>query len=411
MICYIFLAVAKKRTSFVAQQWLANPNMVFATAISEETAEILPVKEGVFLKEAKVNGLIFRITKYENGFVNCSIRGSLHKSAKGENHSRFTFAELQIYIKQLCDEYHLNPSETSIHGFEVQINLKLMYSPLNFLKMCIAYKNKSFASTDKSNPDMCKMVEVDDYILKMYDKGKESNVNEFLLRYGKRIKNMRILRKYGIKTLSDLMDGEKVAPLIIELLKTVSHIRIYNHDKGLIDSLKRNNEKIKWLQFASPRYWIDANKDERHKAKLLLKKLSNKLGLPDYNTQLSNWIGYEWRQHFTDKEWATFTPHIKKHLDKLAAPIKATFTLFIFRVYKSPEQVLHGSGDFKTINEKEDNIITTLKPIPEKRFCATCSCDISHKKKGSKNCSKRCRNKASGKARTERRKQKKQVDC
>lgn len=384
MICGIFGTVKD-----IASNWETIPQLDFSLSVSENTGEIAAKKQ------ARTKGLTFIISENQTGEPSCSFRGSLHKEAHGINFNRFTFDELKTTLSKLNTVYLINLNTTLIHSLEIEINLYLKYSPQRILKAAITHKRKPFTSVSKYDSLLGKMAVYDDHIVKMYDKGRAEKLKgENILRFGVRVSKMRFLQRYDIKTLSDLQSVEKVAPLVGLLIDAARDIVFFDFNAPAIGLTEK--QVLRWQQFSNPNYWEATNKSETYKAKAILKKMGKKLNATDYNTQLLNWVSFEWNYLLGGTKQGIFSPS----KNDSAAQKKATFTHFIYTVQRSPGMV---PGDLKTIP-----ILECENTSIQRRFCDTCGREITNQKKNSRFCSelifgkeaKACRNKASGKTRT-----------
>jgi len=382
MICGIFATVNNN----VKSKWENNPHLDFTFIVSEKTGEISTDK-----KEAKsqTKGLTFTISD-RNTLQSCYLRGSLHKEHNGINFDRFTFDNLQTVINRLQTQYHINPATTYIHSLEIEINLYLKYSPKQFIKSLISHKKQPFIPINKTAQTLGKIAVYDDHSIKFYDKARQVGIKGMnILRFGVKVSKMRYLQPYGIKTLADLQDINKVYRLGEILYKTIPEIVFYDYkaDTSKLTEL----QALKYTQYSNPNYWQMLNRKQRYKAKIQYKKLSEKVQATAFNIMLLKWFSFEWQQLFDSKKKGTFTPFENKMTEQK----KGTFTHFICKVQVSPDNL---AGDTKNIKEK-----TTLNSKLKKQKCIVCGCDISHKKQGAKYCSKKHANIKSNETRRNKR--------
>ncbi len=350
--------------------------------------------------ETENKGLRFKIIQNKEGEDYAIIRGSLHKEAHGVNFTRFTYGDLCKVIHAMSLLYGINPHTTVLRSFEIQINLFLMFPVSGIIDRCLIHKKVPFSHFSKTDIHFGKIAVHDRYSVKFYDKG--AGINKNILRYGVAILKMEQLKKYGIKTLYDLLDSSKVVLLIQELLIAAKDVVFWDENANTINLNLRDLKR--WYQLGRISYWENINHKKAEKARKSLKRLSNKLNLSDYNTRLENWIKYEWIQLFTSSELKAIEPILK--MEHLA---KGTNAHLYKGCKRPPNKCSIDSGDVKTIIQVDNRNRLTSKPVNEVRFCASCGRDISMQRKGSKYCSakfigeekaKRCRNKARDRRKT-----------
>lgn len=88
----------------------ADPRFDFTCRLSEDTGEVRP-----YPKVAKLRNLKIEIRS--PGY--CELSGSIHKFARGENHSDFSFASVTAAVQQLQYEYGINIQRAKLQNVEV----------------------------------------------------------------------------------------------------------------------------------------------------------------------------------------------------------------------------------------------------------------------------------------------------
>jgi hypothetical protein len=144
-------------------------------------------------------------SKYEGHHI--IINGSLHKNFyNGYNWQRFTYANLQTQIIQLCNALHIGPELLEIQILEVGVNVQTVFPPFNFLQNnLLLYRTKIFKQYKKGKDGK----ELGFYCeglpeVKIYDKGKQNNLPFNLMRFELKYKKSSAIKKGAIKYLSDL---------------------------------------------------------------------------------------------------------------------------------------------------------------------------------------------------------------
>ena len=189
------------------------------TPLNEFTGEIR------FPKYAKYLNLDFKISESKR----IEITGSLHKYWKGDNYSDFTFNGLRDCIADLSRKFNFDGDNATLHNLEFGVNVSPLFNPFAFCKRVIAYKNESFSkfrTKGKNKLDIGFEATQQQYSLKIYDKGKQYEKIENILRYEVKVSKMQYLKSAGISVLSDLLDVEKLTALGTILNETFAELII-----------------------------------------------------------------------------------------------------------------------------------------------------------------------------------------
>lgn len=380
----------------VADVWQGNPLFDFGIWVSETTGEIRTKR-----KVAKFQSLQFIIS--ENG--NCSIAGSLHKFHNGNdtNYNDFIFADLQSTLQSLNNHFHIPLQTATIHSLEIGVNLELDYKPEVILRNIICHKNKPFNNLNSKGKRWGVICEYEDYAVKFYDKGHQSRISEagkYILRYEIRLNRQRMIKPYGITTLADLRDLEKVAPLLGLLTERLNEVVFFDFKfKGVGLS---ESKLLAWQRYSNPNFWQDLDKKARYKARQRYEALREKYGCIDWGKYCINEVAKKWAElaEIKQKKGRPF-PQPKTDI---ASTEKATFSNLEYVLEKVACDLS------KTTQKKE--------PKNPPRYCITCGRQIDGQKRGSLFCSekvfgksaKACRNKDSNRRLTIKRKIKRAME-
>lgn len=215
-----------------------------------------------------------------------TIEGSLHKNHEGgTNYRPFTWNDLQAQILHIEKELHIPPDECEILNLEVGLNLPVSFEVRPFLDNLISFKGNQFLPYEKDSNGIslgyyCPLTQ---YSIKVYDKGKQYNLQEPLLRFERRHLKMQTLKNMGIKYLSDLKNINTVYSLITLLLDSWDSVlfiepeilkrrdRLTRSERKLIKDgenfrfwqrLKRENERQYYYQLKKIRA-IQSNHGDR----------------------------------------------------------------------------------------------------------------------------------------------------
>lgn len=164
-----------------------------------------------------------RIVKY-----NLIIQGSLHKAFFGNNYQRFTHTNLQAEIHHLCISLHLDPASCIIQNIEIGVNLLLAFAVSPFVNSVLMFSTTQFVNytPDSTGFILGRFASKSQYLIKLYNKGMQYGILDQILRYEMRCVKMQCLAQYGITTLADLMNYQKVKELANILLITWNKVLI-----------------------------------------------------------------------------------------------------------------------------------------------------------------------------------------
>ena len=349
-------------------------------------------KEEFGSKRAVYRGLKFIIEPLGKA----KVKGSIHTFFNDgrNNATRFTFDDFENAVSQLS-EFGVKPDTAILRGFEIGLNLDTTACKID---------NKTFLDSIL----YCKGAERSDMMInekpgfgykflttnttyKYYDKSEHAKIKTSdLLRIETRFDRMRAVENYGLNTLSDLLDKEKLSKLIFDkYLKPIDETIFFEWD--LIKSTRKIpiKYKSKFKDLRNPAWWIkdDRCRKERNRNKLLLEKLVNKYAKRNLKNILKDLISLELQAFARRRKGDEYTAFksLKNWNNKNNAAKKGTNTQRIVRC------------EFHDQREGKKN------------FCLVCGKEIKAAKADSKYCSdnRKCRDKAYNLKVSESRKRKK----
>lgn len=366
-------------------EWLQNDLLEFYTSVCSKTGEL---KDST--QVANFQGLTFIITasqKHE-GLNYCKVQGSLHKYYNQGKHNAndFNFSALQLVIKDLFSRFNINPSQAILRNLEFGLNILTPVPAKEVLKNLVAFGNDTFAALKVDGLQLGKYIGKQQYRAKVYDKGKQyKSPAKNLTRIELAVKKMRYLQPYGITTLNDLQELEKVQPLCSLITSFWDNVIYY--DKKLNWKALSEFERKKVLYYAAPRNWQEFNRIQRMRAKKHFQKLISKSGT-NSQEEISLLIVRKW-QELTAEKCIRFN---RNNLDNGSKEMYTNYPL----EYRDKTY---------TNKPKENSLNIVQNPTPETarnlnpssplkicRKCRTCKKDISGKKAGAFYCSKKCNN-------------------
>lgn len=302
------------------------------------------------------------------------VRGSLHKNHYGgENYQPFNYNQLQTEIDHLCKTLLVDPFKVAISNLEVGLNLKPDFIVSQFIsENVLSYKGTRFNRFDdsKSAHNLGAYAALSQSQIKIYNKGSQYNLPYELMRVEKKFKKMQGLKTHGIYFLSDLQQKSKVEGLKDILTDVLQDTLLYDSSINLDNKELKPRDCKLLLEGSNPIYWEKLKQSDLEKYKYQRKK---------------------------------FRDLIKKHGSGQQEKIMELMTLEWKKLFKNspilPKEKTHIS------NKKFTDFTIKIKgQYGGKRYCLSCSKDISFQKIGSRFCgakfvgeyaAHKCRNKAS----------------
>ncbi len=226
------------------------------TSINHFTGEI-----NLYPKKAKFKNLDISIT-----LNNAYIGGSLHKFNnlqvfdEDQNYNDFSFCEIRQVIAYLTEKFGI-VNHTSLTNLEFGFNLEVSKDPQQILDYNILmYKSKHHNRDDKfRGKGDYKEFKTTDFSIKVYNKSKQYQLNQNLLRIELKIISRRYLQHLGIFKLEDLNVVEVIYRLYERLLKEINELTIVDEFYAL-KLPKEDLEKL--VQFTNPNFWRNLKKDK-----------------------------------------------------------------------------------------------------------------------------------------------------
>lgn len=337
--------------------WFNDKRLPFYAVVNVDTGEL---KDGTQI--AKHRGLKFIVTpskKYPERMY-CSVRGSLHKyhNHGRENANDFTFDQLKTVLSELHQKFSIDPETATLHGLEFGVNIETQATAKNVLDSLVSLHGSVFQGLTNDRKAIGKLIARQQYDLKIYDKGRTSGLlTKNLLRVEVKVNRMIFLKRYGIATLADLANLEKIQPLGAVLHNLWGNLIYY--DKRVDYKALTDFQQKKLLYYAAPQNWEAFNPTQRQRAKKHFRQLMQTFATGFQHTQIGVLITEKWHG-LTGKMCASFNQVSAQNQCKTAT-------------VRQPLQPSKTAPD--TI-----------------RKCSVCSSDISHRRKGVLYCCKRCNN-------------------
>jgi len=212
---------------------------------------------------AEYHGLTFRITV--NKYL--SISGSLHKhwnsiTGRGlQNYNDFSFNDLTKTVNTLCQSFNLDSNQCKLENVEFGVNITPTIPANKILKAVINHRLQPF-TRDYSNNKRFREAIHRQYFIKIYNKGLQYEQPKNILRFEVKVIKMEFLKNFGITTLSDIIDNDKLISLGKELRDNFRDVLFYGIDLP-VNSLNLN-ERVVLSEGRNPQNWIDLKNGNRN---------------------------------------------------------------------------------------------------------------------------------------------------
>lgn len=227
-----------------------NPRIASEYAYSQSYKDVVTVRY-------KYYNLEFAITDHS-----CYFKGSLHSlynaldGRDAKNYTDFGVNELLYILDHLESLLDYDFKDTRLTVAEYGYNIELQENVTDFIRNNVSmYKYKLPCSDPKNKLDMTIMkYEYQDYVLKIYDKGKQFKLNKNILRVELHNKKKE-LRRFNIFSINDLRNPESIQIFHNKLIDRLQDLLI-------IDSYKGNNSMPKeiknlMIEYTHADYWIE----------------------------------------------------------------------------------------------------------------------------------------------------------
>ncbi len=249
--------------------WTNNKNLSFYSLVNTTTGEIQRNN-----KHANINGIHLSIK--EGKEIYCNVRGSLPKYyTKGETNSiDYSFNDFLATCKQLKRDLGITANESTLHGFEFGVNIKVLGYVDEVLACIKFFRKHTFGQYVEKGKRLGIIFKFQQYCLKIYDKVlQETGKKSQLMRFEISIDKMEWVKHLGIKTLTNLQSQSVWAELSKILLKAWADI-VFVDELSNYKSMTNQQQK-KYLRFLDANYWAKLNRNVFDKAKKDLNKLQD----------------------------------------------------------------------------------------------------------------------------------------
>lgn len=253
------------------------------------------------LRGLKANLSDLTIYHTENGQV--KLYGSLHKfNNRGlHNYNDFTAQELAVLTDQINQSLRIRLSDSQLIRFEYGVNIATSIEAKKICEAIVSLGKKKAANTRKIRSTTFTDVDLQQYRLKIYDKGSQYGQGKYLLRFEIHAKKREFYKQFGIKYFGDLLRPEVWPQLKTSLINTFEKLLIIDPTFKKIDRSQLATREVESLnQYLNKTFWHDlinskdaAAKKRFHYHKKRFEQFGQKLGA-NTKANLIKSIGEKW---------------------------------------------------------------------------------------------------------------------
>ncbi len=183
------------------------------------------------------------------------LQGSVHKyrNAGRHNYDDFRAVDVAKVVRELSERFEIDTATTSLNNVEFGVNVILPFGVNVVLDNLIVYKGQPFERfVDKGmSYYQCKLSK---FIIKCYDKGKQYNLPDNVLRFEIKVIAMQYLEnKITLRYLSDLLNMNIYEPLGNILTEVFEGILF--GDNTLNEKALNTKELEIFLRGSNPKTW------------------------------------------------------------------------------------------------------------------------------------------------------------
>jgi hypothetical protein len=202
-----------------------------------------------------------KLELFPNGYI--ELAGSLHKYHNDGKHNfnQFGRKEAEIALKMLIKVTGLQLPYYKVESVEVGVNLMPPIPSDDIINNALMYKRRPFEAKYCSDEGNYRQATLSEYWVKLYNKRlhyeiQGYNIGHEILRFELKINKMRMLAKYRVFTLEDLLINiEDIAKDMLP--KAWEEVMLY-------DPTMNKQTKEKTLQYANVNFWRGIAKERSY---------------------------------------------------------------------------------------------------------------------------------------------------
>ena len=202
-----------------------------------------------------------KLDLFPKGYI--ELAGSLHKYYNDgkHNYNQFGIKEAEIALKQLIEVTRLQLPCYKVRSVEVGVNLTPPIPSDDIINNALMYKRKPFEAKHRNDEGNYIQVKLYEYLVKLYNKRlhyekQGYDIGHEILRFELKINKMRMLAKYRVFTLEDLMNN--IEDIARDLLpKAWMEVILYDPTMN-----KQTEEQT--IKYANVNFWRGISKERRY---------------------------------------------------------------------------------------------------------------------------------------------------
>jgi hypothetical protein len=184
------------------------------------------------------------------------LQGSLPNMVQGNNYENLTYSKFKQVVEELETLFGVGSECFKFQNFEFGFTVDLgIVNPTRFLiEDIVDYKGEIvFQDTYRKN-GFGIVYRFKDYHFKLYDKSAQYKLDDNLLRIEIRVKRMQHVRKYGIKTLKELLNENNWYILKNYLVEVINETIMCSIDKVRLNNLTQD-DFFNVVRLKNPEVW------------------------------------------------------------------------------------------------------------------------------------------------------------
>jgi hypothetical protein len=193
-----------------------------------------------------------KLELFPKGYI--EIAGSLHKYYNDgkHNYNQFGRKEAETALKRLIEACGLTLFDFKVESVEVGVNLMPPIPSDDIINNALMYKRKPFEAKHRNDEGNYNQVKLYEYLVKLYNKRlhyekQGHDIGHEILRFELKINKMRMLAKYRVFTLEDLMNN--IEDIARDLLpKAWMEVMLYDPTMN-----KKTEEQT--IKYANVNFW------------------------------------------------------------------------------------------------------------------------------------------------------------
>lgn len=209
------------------------------------------------------------------------VRNSLHKlfnylkSEKEHNYNDFTYSQLFEMIDFILDNI-VDAGSTKLTQLEFGINLKIEKKPEETIRRnFLMHKYKAGGTNNYRGKGELKQFGHSNYYFKIYDKGKQFELDDNIIRIEIKFIKAKEFQNLGIFYIQDLKDKENLKRLFEYLLNRFDELIIVDDFDEF--KISDNKDYYKISRYSNPNFWNEEIKKWHGQRKSRLKKEFHRL--------------------------------------------------------------------------------------------------------------------------------------